>query len=140
VNVRSIVKENVPAQVTALTHWSPRSCLKRGNEPSLHGINYSPCMCHFVQFVVADLMTGTWLGDFEIMLQEMTMIANFSEVDPITKSRCPSQWKKDGSLDLGSFIVCFLMRNSSLEWISSCFRRNAHLTFEQESQNAASPD
>jgi hypothetical protein len=91
VNVRSIVGDNLPAQITVLAHWSPRSCLKRGNEPFLHGIKYSPCMCHFVQLVVADLISGSCLGDFETRLQEMITVANFSEGHQVTNLAAPSQ-------------------------------------------------
>jgi hypothetical protein len=93
VNVRSIVGDNLPAQITVLAHWSPRSCLKRRNEPFLHGIKYSPCMCHFVQLIVADLIPGSCLDDFETILQEMITVANFSEVHQSTKSRCPQSTK-----------------------------------------------
>jgi hypothetical protein len=44
VNVRSIAGDNLPAQGTALAHWTSRSCLRRAEEPYIHGIKYSPCI------------------------------------------------------------------------------------------------
>jgi hypothetical protein len=88
VNVRSILGDNLPAQVTALADWNSWLCLKRGNQPFLHSIKYSPCICHCVQLVGADVMTGSWMADFESILQEMITVANFWEVHQITKSRC----------------------------------------------------
>jgi hypothetical protein len=108
VKVRSIVGDNLPAQVTALAHWSSRSCLKRCEEPFLHGIKYSPCMCHFIQLVVGDLITGSCLGNSEDILQKMIIVANFSEVRQITKSRCPQSVK-----------TRWLSRSEALNWLLS---------------------
>jgi hypothetical protein len=44
IKVRSIVGDNLPAQVSALAHWSTKSHL-RGSDPFLNGIKYSPCLC-----------------------------------------------------------------------------------------------
>jgi hypothetical protein len=88
VNVRSIVGDNLPAQVAALAHWSSRSYLKQAEESYLHGIKYSPCMCHFIQLVVGDLFTRINLSSHETMLQTMIAVVNYPEVLRITKSRC----------------------------------------------------
>jgi hypothetical protein len=55
--VRSIVGDNLPAQVSALAHWSHKSRL-RGIELYLKGIESPPCMCHFVQLVIRELITN----------------------------------------------------------------------------------
>jgi hypothetical protein len=47
VRVRSIVGDNLTAQVSALAHWSPKSPL-RGPNAFLNGVKYSPCLCHFM--------------------------------------------------------------------------------------------
>lgn len=108
VNVRSIVGDNLPAQVTALAHWSSRSCLKRGEELHLHGIKYSPCMCHFVQLVVGDLITGGCLGESEDILQKIITVAHFPEVRQIAKTRCPQAVK-----------TRWLSRSEALTWLLS---------------------
>jgi hypothetical protein len=108
VKIRSIVGDNLPAQVTALAHWSSRSCLKRGEESYLHGIKYSPCMCHFVQLVVGDLITGSCCRSFEDVLQKMISVANFSEVRSIVNSRCPQSVK-----------TRWLSRSEALNWLLS---------------------
>jgi hypothetical protein len=88
VNVRSIVGDNLPAQVAALAHWSSQSYLKQAEESYLHGIKYSPCLCHFVQLVVGDLIRGTSLVRREITLQKMIAMVNCPEVRSKTHSRC----------------------------------------------------
>jgi hypothetical protein len=93
VHVRSIVGDNLPAQVATLAHWSSRSHLKQGEESYLHGIKYSPCLCHFVQFVVGDLVARGDLFNFETILQRMIAAVNHSEVRQITQSRCPQSVK-----------------------------------------------
>jgi hypothetical protein len=87
VNVRSIVGDNLPAQVTAHAHSSSRSCLRHAEEPYLHRIQYSPCVCHFVQFVVGDIITGTCFGNLDDILGEMIMVSHLVKVPPIAKSR-----------------------------------------------------
>jgi hypothetical protein len=56
VRVHSVVGDNLPAQVSALVHWSPKSRLRSPN-PFLNGIKYSPCLCHFMQLIVGDCIS-----------------------------------------------------------------------------------
>jgi hypothetical protein len=67
-HVRSIVENNLFAQIPSLANWSSRSHLKQGEESYLHGIKYSPCLCHFIQLVVSDLVTKGYLYGCEIIL------------------------------------------------------------------------
>jgi hypothetical protein len=108
VHVRSIVGDNLPAQVCSLAHWSSRSYLKRGEEWYLHGIKYSPCMCHFVQLVVGDFITRGYLYPIEELLQEMIAVVNHSEIIYITNSRCPQLVK-----------TRWLSRDKALSWLIS---------------------
>jgi hypothetical protein len=108
VHVRSIVGDNLPAQVSALAHWSSHSHLKQGEELYLHGIKYSPCMCHFIQLIVGDLISRGSLYNFEELLQEMITAVNHSEVRKITHSRCPYSIK-----------TRWLSRDESLTWLLS---------------------
>jgi hypothetical protein len=69
VRVRSIAGDHLPAQVSALEHWSHKSRL-RGVDSYVNGINYSPCMCHFMQLVIRDLITKVdIIHEFETILQ-----------------------------------------------------------------------
>jgi hypothetical protein len=89
VRVRSIVGDNLPAQVSALAHWSHKSRL-RGFDPYLNGIKYSPCMCHFMQLVVRDLVTNVeTIREFETILQALIDVTNSSDVYAILRTRCP---------------------------------------------------
>jgi hypothetical protein len=106
VKIRSIVGDNLPAQITALAHWSSRSILKRDEEAYLHGIKYLPCMCHFIQLVVGDLITENIFRNFEQILQEMIKVANFSEIHQIIKSHCPQSVK-----------TRWLSRSEGLNWL-----------------------
>jgi hypothetical protein len=108
VHVRSIVGDNLPAQIVALARWSPRSCLKQGEESYLHGIKYSPCMCHFIQLVVGDLITRGGLCNIEEILQEMIAIINCSEVRSNIRTRCPQSVK-----------TRWLSRFEALTWLLS---------------------
>jgi hypothetical protein len=106
VDVRSIVGDNLPAQVSALAHWSPNSRL-RGQGPFLNRVKYSPCLCHFVQLVVGDIISGLPLvTGFELILHEMIKIANASDVQKICKCRCPQIVK-----------TRWLSRCEALDWL-----------------------
>jgi hypothetical protein len=108
VRVRSIVGDNLPAQVSALAHWSKRSCLK-GIDPDLNAIKYSPCMCHFMQLVVGDLITADpVIQEFEAILQGMIGVTNSSEVFKILRMRCPQYVK-----------TRWLSRSNVLSWLLS---------------------
>jgi hypothetical protein len=89
VNVRSIVGDNLPTQVAALAHWSGNSRLRQADDPFLHGIKYSPCMCHFLQLAVGDFLKTADGEVLEAALQSLIRIANFTEVHRVVKSRCP---------------------------------------------------
>jgi hypothetical protein len=65
-------------------------------------------MCHLVHGVVADLITGSSLGDFETIPQEMITVGDLSEVRQITKSRCPQSVK-----------ARWLSRFEALHWLTS---------------------
>jgi hypothetical protein len=93
VKVRSIVGDNLPAQVAALAHWSPRSSLQLAEEPFIHGIRYSPCMCHFMQLVVGDFMKDEYGSELDDMLQQMILVSNFAEVRRLMKCQCPRSVK-----------------------------------------------
>jgi hypothetical protein len=108
VRVRSIVGDNLPAQVSALAHWSKNSRL-RGVDPDLNGIKYSPCMCHFMQLVIGDLIANVdTIREFEAILQSLIDIVNSSEVYPILRIRCPQCVK-----------TRWLSRSDVLSWLLS---------------------
>jgi hypothetical protein len=89
VDVRSIVGDNLPTQISALAHWSTRSCL-RGQEAFLDRIKYSPCLCHVMQLVLGDTISKLPLvSDLDFILHKMIEIAHYSEVRTILKGCCP---------------------------------------------------
>jgi hypothetical protein len=108
VRVRSIVGDNLPAQVSSLAHWSKKSLL-RGRGPDLNGVKYSPCMCHFIQLVIGDLITRVdAIRDFEVILQGLIDVTNSSEVYAVLRLRCPQCFK-----------TRWLSRSEVLSWLLS---------------------
>jgi hypothetical protein len=91
IEVRSIVGDNLPAQVSALAHWSKKSRLKKkGCDPVLKRMLYSPCLCHFLQLIVGDLISGfEHLQEWEQLLHAMIAAANSRTVQNVCKARCP---------------------------------------------------
>jgi hypothetical protein len=89
VEVLSIVGDNLPAQVSALAHWSPKSRL-RGTNALLNGIKYSPCLCHFMQLIVGDCISRVpGLQEADEIFQDLITLANSSDFCKITRRRCP---------------------------------------------------
>jgi hypothetical protein len=89
IDVRSIVGDNLPAQISELAHCSTRSYL-RGYEAFLDRIKYSPCLCHVIQLILGDTIPKLPLvSDLDFILHKMIEIAPYSEVRTIMKGRCP---------------------------------------------------
>jgi hypothetical protein len=104
--VRSIVGDNLPAQIVALAHWSTRSRL-RGKSTFLNGVKYSPCLCHFMQLIVSDCIANVpSLQGFETLLQDVIAIANSADVCEVTRARCPQSVK-----------TRWLSRSEALRWL-----------------------
>jgi hypothetical protein len=117
IQVGSIVGDNLPTQVTALAHWSPRSSLRAADEPFLHGIHYSPCMCHFMQLIVGDFLKSRYGARLEAILQQMIKVSNYAEVRHVLKSRCPQSVK-----------TRWLSRFDAIKWLLSRQERLTRLS------------
>jgi hypothetical protein len=103
--VRSIVGDNLPAQVSALAHWSDKSRLtKKG--PLLARVKYSPCLCHFVQLIVGDIIQLAKVKAAEARLHQMIKIANSSDVHKSINCRCAQP-----------VLTRWLSRCEALEWL-----------------------
>jgi hypothetical protein len=84
-----IVCDNSPAQVSAPGYWTHKSSL-RGIDSYPNGVEYSLCMCHFMQLVIRDLVTNVdTILEFETILQGLIDLTNSSEVYAIPRIRCP---------------------------------------------------
>jgi hypothetical protein len=91
--VRSIVGNDLPAEVSTLVLRSTKSRL-RGENAFLNRAKYSPCPCHFMDLVVSDCIVHVpSLQALESILQDLMSIADSSEVYDVMQGRCPHSAK-----------------------------------------------
>jgi hypothetical protein len=103
--VRSIVRDNLPAQVQALAHWSNQSMLQEQPDGFYRQVKYSPCLCHTLQLVIAGLIRKNSTAQvYETILQGM--IGNYPEIKSLVNSKGPQFVK-----------TRWLSRCQALEWL-----------------------
>jgi hypothetical protein len=111
IEVKSIVGDNLPAQVSALAHWSHKSRL-RGTNPLLNRVKFSPCLCHTIQLIVGDLISPAnsyepgLVQGWDRLLHHMIETANAADVHRVLKHRCPQ-----------TVGTRWLSRLESLQWL-----------------------
>jgi hypothetical protein len=135
ITITSIVGDNLPIQVAALAHWSPRSHLKaRGGW--LTTIKYQGCLCHILQLAIEECFTTIpLLCEVDRLLQEMIQVSNLPGVNRMTHSHCPlickTRWLSRGAA------ATWLLRNRVVisEIDSASWQKKHRLQFQNAMTN-----